>query len=144
MSSAELENLVGIGKLKREPPSAKELQELRKLADIRLRDAERKDLAFENRFELAYGAAHALALFALRRTGYRSENRYLVFQALVHTAGLATASWRILDKAHQRRNAVEYRGVMQQDERLLEELLETTRTLRTTVDKLKMPEEPAG
>jgi hypothetical protein len=144
MTSPELENLARIGKLKREPPALKELQELRKLADIRLHDAERNELAFENRFELAYGAAHALALFALRRLGYRSDNRYLVFQALVHTAGLAPASWRVLDKAHQRRNAVEYRGVLDKDERLLEELLQTTRRLRTAVDKLKMPEQPGA
>ena len=69
MSSAELENLVRAGKLKREPPALKELRGLRKLS-------------FDSRFDLAYNAAHAFALFALRRTGYRSENRYLVFQAL--------------------------------------------------------------
>lgn len=45
-------------------------------------------LARENRFDLAYNASHALALAALRYNGYRSENRYLVFQALVHTVGM--------------------------------------------------------
>ena len=100
-----------------------------------LKDAEREDLAFENRFDLAYDAAHAFALLALRRKGYRSENRYLVFQSLVHTAGMPAASWRVLDKAHQRRNAVEYRGVIEQDDRLLEELFATTRALRELLDK---------
>ena len=117
--------------------AAKELEELRRLADIRLKDAEREDLAFENRFDLAYGAAHAFALLALRRKGYRSENRYLVFQSLVHTAGMPAASWRVLDKAHQRRNAVEYRGVIEQDDRLLEELFSTTRELRALLDKAR-------
>ena len=135
MSSPELENLAKAGKLKREDPAAKELEELRRLADIRLKDAEREDLAFENRFDLAYGAAHAFALLALRRKGYRSENRYLVFQSLVHTAGMPAASWRVLDKAHQRRNAVEYRGIIEQDDRLLEELFATTRALRALLDK---------
>lgn len=142
MTSAELQNLARSGALKRETPSAKELHELRRLADIRLKDAERPELDFENRFDLTYGAAHALAVFALRRMGYRSENRYLVFQALIHTAGIAAASWRVFDKAHQRRNAVEYRGLLQPDERLLAELLESTRTLRKLVDKL--PKEPAA
>jgi hypothetical protein len=36
MSSAELENLAKIDKLKREPPSARELQGLRKLSVSRL------------------------------------------------------------------------------------------------------------
>lgn len=82
MSSAELENLVRAGKLKREPPALKELRGLRKSGEARLKDAQRDELSFDSRFDLAYNAAHAFALFALRRTGYRSENRYLVFQAL--------------------------------------------------------------
>lgn len=45
-------------------------------------------LAIESRFDLAYNAAHALALAALRARGYRSDNRYVVFQALPHTLGL--------------------------------------------------------
>ena len=88
MSSAELENLARAGKLKREPPSRKELEALQTSGEHRLADAERTDLSFESRFDLAYNAAHALALFALRRMGYRSDSRYLVFQALPHTAGL--------------------------------------------------------
>ena len=69
MSSAELENLAKIGKLKREPPSARELKTLLESAHARLADASRSDLAFESRFDLAYNGAHALALYALRRLG---------------------------------------------------------------------------
>jgi hypothetical protein len=57
-------------------------------SSARLTDAVNVSLAPESRFDLAYNAAHALALAALRRLGYRSENRYLVFQTLPHTAGL--------------------------------------------------------
>jgi hypothetical protein len=85
MTSTELENLVRIGKLKREPPSPRELSGLLASARTRLADAGRGDLAFDSRFDLAYNAAHALALFALRRLGYRSDNRYLVFQCLPHS-----------------------------------------------------------
>ena len=79
-------------------------------ARTRLADAGRGDLAFDSRFDLAYNAAHALALFALRRLGYRSRPRYLVFQCLPHTAGLPVESWRVLAKAHERRNLAEYEG----------------------------------
>jgi hypothetical protein len=136
MSSAELDNLVKIGKLKREPPGQKELAGLRESAESRLGDAERRDLKYDSRFDLAYAAAHALALFALRRMGYRSDNRYLVFQALAHTTDLALPSRRVLAKAHERRNAIEYQGSIERDERLLAELIGAARALREIVDKL--------
>jgi len=89
MTSPELENLARIGKLKREPPTNDEITGLLRSGEERLLDAARTDLSYASRFDLAYNAAHALALVALRRLGYRSENRYIVFQALVHTVGLA-------------------------------------------------------
>jgi hypothetical protein len=123
MSSAELENLAKIGKLKREAPSARELTTLLESAHARLADAARPVLAFESRFDLAYNGAHALALYALRKLGYRSDNRYLVFQVLQHTAGLPPAEWRVLAKAHERRNQFEYEGRLERDEALLAEVL---------------------
>lgn len=130
MSSAELDNLARIGKLKPEPAAAEEIAGLLASADERLRDAGEERLAYSSRFDLAYNAAHALALAALRRAGYRSENRYLVFQSLVHTAGLDAASIRILGKAHDRRNLAEYEGRLERDERLLADLIATALTLR--------------
>ncbi len=85
MTSPELENLVRAGKLKREPPAAAEIDGLRRSGEARLADAQRPELSIESRFDLAYNAAHVLALAALRRLGFRSENRYLVFQVLPHT-----------------------------------------------------------
>ena len=136
MSSAELDNLVKIGKLKREAPSAAELEGLRKMAVERLGDSERGDLKFSSRFDLAYSAAHALALYALRRQGFRSDNRYLVFQTAVHTVGLSAEFVRVLAKAHERRNAAEYGGVLEQDERLLTELIAAAKALRAAIDAL--------
>jgi hypothetical protein len=88
MTSAELENLVRIGRLKREPASPAEIEGLIRSGEARLLDASNRSLSLESRFDLAYNAAHALALAALRRLGYRSESRFLVFQALTHTLGL--------------------------------------------------------
>ena len=84
-------------------------------AEDRLNDAARADLSYSSRFDLAYNAAHALALAALRRAGYRSDNRYLVFQALAHTVGLAAERWRVLAKAHERRNLAEYERHLEHD-----------------------------
>ena len=85
----------------------------------RLLDAQRRELSLESQFDLAYNAAHSLALAALRWHGYRSESRYLVFQCLQHTAELATPEWRILDQAHRKRNLAEYEGHLEIDEALV-------------------------
>jgi len=79
MTSA-LENLAGPnGALTAEPPDEKEIAGLLKSGDARLRDAKNEALALESRFDLAYNAAHALCLAALRRRGYRAKHRYIVF-----------------------------------------------------------------
>lgn len=98
MTSDKLENLVRIGQLKKELPRADELAGLKRSGLSRLADAERDDLSFESRFDLAYNAAHALALYALRRMGYRAESRYLVFQVLPQAVGLAAGYWRVLPR----------------------------------------------
>ncbi|HZH41890.1 MAG TPA: hypothetical protein VFD85_12810 [Gemmatimonadales bacterium] len=123
MTSAELENLVRLGHLKPEACSQRDFDNLVKSGSARLTDAANPAVSIEGRFDLAYNAAHALALAALRHRGYRSENRYVVFQALAHTLGLPPETWRVLAKAHERRNLSEYEGVLDMDERLLKDVL---------------------
>src|SRR2546428_9411630 len=124
MTSRELDNLVKIGQLKREPPAAGELEGLQRSGEARLCDAANADLSLESRFDLAYNAAHALALAALRRQGFRSANRFLVFQTLPHTLGLPPATWRVLAKCHETRNRAEYEGSFEIDERLVVDLID--------------------
>lgn len=123
MTSSELDNLVHIGKLKREPPTAGEVEGLRRSGEVRLADAERPELSIESRFDLAYNAAHVLALAALRRLGYRSENRYIVFQALPQSLGISPPIWRTLAKGHEKRNLAEYEGRLEVDERLVADMI---------------------
>ena len=134
--TSELDNLAKIGKLKSEPPSPREQQGLMKSALARLKDAGNETLSFDSRFDLAYNAAHALALFALRRLGYRCENRYLVFQVLPHTTGLPPEVWRVLAKAHDRRNLAEYEGHLERDDRLLADLIAACARLRVAIEAL--------
>ena len=87
------ENLCGAGKpLKAEPPDAREFAGLKRSGLARLKDAGTALLSLESRFDLGYNAAHALCFAALRWHGYRSSNRYIVFQLLPHTLGLAPRS----------------------------------------------------
>jgi len=119
-----LENLSGPGKaLKAEPSDAQELAGLLRTGRARLHDARNTALALESRFDLAYNAAHALCLAALRIKGYRASNRYIVFQVLPHTLGLGSEVWRVLDLCHNRRNLGEYEGLLDVDERLVNDLI---------------------
>jgi hypothetical protein len=118
------ENLCGPGKsLRPEPPDVKELAGLVKSGMARLADAGKPELALESRFDLAYNAAHALSFAALRRCGYRSTNRYIVFQLLQHTLGLGPEVWKMLSKCHEIRNRGEYEGDLDINDRLVADLL---------------------
>lgn len=131
--SEALERLAATGVLKREPPGRDEIAGLLTSAAIRLEDARKTTNAPESRFDLAYNAAHALALAALRMHGYRTDKRYIVFQALPHTLGVDTATWRLLDRCHRERNAIEYGGIGSVDEKLLNGLIEAALELRARV-----------
>lgn len=136
MSLPELDNLVRIGKLKEEKPSQVEFDGLIRSGQVRLEDAQNKVNSLEGRFDLAYNAAHAFCLAALRWHGYRPENRYIVFQILPHTLGLETAVWRTLAKCHQRRNVAEYEGHLEVDEQLISDLVICAENVCDSVSKL--------
>ena len=135
-SKANLDNLVRSGGLKAEPPDRKECEGLLRSAIDRLKDAHSPTLSFASRFDLAYNAAHALALTALRFQGYRSDKRYLVFQCLVHTLDVGKAQVRLFALCHERRNLAEYEGYMDVDEALLADLLAATDSLLAQVQKV--------
>jgi hypothetical protein len=140
MGKQELENLVKIGQLKSEPGTRAEFDGMVASARKRLADAHNESLAPESRFDLAYGAAHGFALAALRQNGYRSENRFAVFQALAHTVqGLDPVAVRIFAKCHNERNLAEYEGRTEVDEQLLKELLHYTDELQKVVAALDPP-----
>ena len=101
-----------------------------------LSDAELEQLSSHSRFQLAYDAAHSLALAALRWHGYRASDRYIVFQTLPHTLNFPKGKWRLLDNCHQKRNVALYEGAFQEDERLISELIAVTKDLLVAVEKL--------
>ncbi|WP_404420078.1 hypothetical protein [Marinospirillum sp.] len=137
MTFEQFANLVRIGQLKQEVPNKLEFEGLVHSGKVRLSDAHNTALNPESRFDLAYNAAHSLALAALRARGYRSENRYLVFQCLQHTLDLPSHQWRILDSAHRKRNLAEYEGSIDVDDQLLESLLRVADQLLEQVSQIK-------
>jgi hypothetical protein len=137
MSSEFLDNLVKTGLLKAEAPDQTEFDGLLRSGTNRLKDARNEANSPEGRFDLAYNAAHALALAALRWHGYRPDRqRFVVFQALTHTLKLPAQQWRVLDKAHRIRNLAEYEGMFEINEQLLIEVLKIAGIMRGKVASL--------
>lgn len=134
--ASPLDNLVAGGSLHSEAPDVAEYEGLVRSGRIRLGDAESTSNALESRFDLAYNAAHALCLAALRRSGYRPANkRYVVFQALPFTLGLGPEVWRVLDLAHSRRNRSEYEGDLILSERLVADLVVAAKKVLAELDR---------
>lgn len=136
MTLEHLDNLVKIKKLKIEPPDQNEFDGMLKSARRRLQDSQVVNLSEDSQFSLAYGAAHALALAALRWHGYRSDNRYMVFQCLQQTVGMEAKKWRVLDKCHNQRNLAEYEGHLEITPQLLRELFAVTEELLKSVEAM--------
>lgn len=136
MGLDELKNLAKVGQLKIEGCDINEVLRMLRMAHTRLDDAKLTKLSTEGRFTSAYNAAHMAALAALRWRGYRSENRFTVFQCLAHTVDWPTNQWRVLDTAHQKRNLAEYEGLLDVEESLVEELIELSQQLLSDVRQL--------
>jgi hypothetical protein len=139
MGKQELDNLVNIGSLKVEAASRSEYDGMLKSARRGLADAQNESIETDSQFDLAYEAAHKFALAALRREGYRSENRITVFQTLVHTLPITNADLQIFLRAHNERNLAAYEGRVDIDEKLLADLIGATKRLETAVGKLSPP-----
>src|SRR6185295_17265500 len=136
-SPSPLERLARTGDvLAQEPADAKEYAGLVASGLARLKDAENETNSLDGRFDLAYSAAHALCLAALRYHGFRPSKRYIVFQVLPDTLGLGPEVWRVLSKCHDMRNRTEYEGVLDVDDRIVSDLIGACRKVAKKITSL--------
>ncbi len=132
--ASNLDNLVTAGLLKVEAAAKDEFDGLVQSGNKQLKDAELEGLSLEGRFALAYNAAHAFALAALRASGYRpNNNRQVVFQCTPTTLKLSNTQMRILDDAHRKRNNSAYEGITDVSEGLVVALLRVVREMKELV-----------
>ena len=120
-----------------EAASAEEIRRLLDLAQGSLTSAGVLANALEVRYQVAYAAAHYLALAALRandfRTASREGHRQLVFQVLPHTAGVSSSVATALDRAHRKRNELEYAGAVDVTEAETQDLIRAAKGLEKSV-----------
>jgi hypothetical protein len=135
--TSSLDRLAGPGGvLVHEPADRAEFAGLVRSGMARLKDAQNEANSLDSRFDLAYSAAHALCLAALRYQGFRPSKRYIVFQVLPDTLGLGAEVWRVLSKCHDLRNRTEYEGALDLDDRLVADLVAACRTVAERVSEL--------
>lgn len=139
LSHPSLDSLVRTGSLKAEPRSDAEVHRMLAMARTHLGDSVLKGASVAGRFTSVYSAAHSAALAALRWHGYRSENRYTVFQCLTHTVEWPAARWRVFDLAHKKRNLAEYEGFLEVEESEIAELHSLAEALIVDVTRLVPP-----
>ena len=135
MSIAALVNLVKIWQLAVEPRNEHEIHRLLHMAQTHLADAQQPSVSVEGRYLSAYAAGHSAGLAVLRHHGYRSENRYIVFQSLTHTLGWPAERWRLLDAAHRARNLAEYERFMEVELSQVTALISVVSMLLSGVEK---------
>lgn len=132
-----LENLAGTGQLTPEPTSVEEISGFLMRAGQQLDDARTTSLSAPSRFSLAYDAAHAFALVALRAHGYRPGrglgHRMVVFSTLAHTVASPATEWAALVRYHTKRNSSEYAGLVNATESEARDLIAVTSSLRDRV-----------
>ena len=95
-----------------EPTSKKELDELRMMVSVNLKDACVAGISAQGRFEFGYNAARLLATVVVRASGYRviakTGHHYFTFQAL-QAADPAFAKMAVyFDSARDTRNDFSY------------------------------------
>jgi hypothetical protein len=73
------------------------------------------------------------------RTGFRSSQRYIVFQLIPETLKLGADVWRILAKCHDLRNHAEYEGDLQINERIVADLLTACQAVANALAALPPP-----
>ncbi len=139
-AKVRLRNLVERKLLHEEKSAPREVQGLLASAAAFVADAKRTENSEATRFSVAYEAAHALALAAMRACDLRPAqgpgHRSIVFNVLDATTTAPPALCVPLAKAHDKRNKLTYDGLTTFSHAELEELIESAESLGKLVRDL--------
>ena len=95
-----------------EPTSKQELDELREMVVLNLKDAQVHGVSAQGRYEFGYNAARLLATIVIRSCGYRVASRtghhYFTFQALEAADAAFAKAAANFDAARSKRNDFSY------------------------------------
>jgi hypothetical protein len=96
----------------REPTSKKEIDDLRAMTGVHLKDAQVNTVSSQGRYEFAYNAARLMATAVVRASGYRviakNGHHYFTFQALQASDAAFILMATYFDRARDKRNDFSY------------------------------------
>ncbi len=110
-----LENLLAIQRLIEFSPTREGIRKLLNSAERNLKDADLKELSFDNRFDAAYKSIMQCAMIGLWANGYRTStsqpgHHYTAIQALTKSMGVSREDIIVLDALRKQRNLSDYEG----------------------------------
>jgi hypothetical protein len=118
----------------REATSKKELDELRAMVAVNLKDAHVSGISAQGRFEFGYNAARLMATVVVRASGYRiiakTGHHYFTFQALQASDPAFVKTAIYFDKARDMRNDFSYEAVVLISDTDADELVEAVEQFR--------------
>ena len=121
-----------------EPTSKQELDELREMVAINLRDAQVTGLSAQGRYEFAYNAARLLATVVIRASGYRVTARnghhYYTFQGLEAADSSFARDAANFDAARSKRNDFSYDAPVAVSETDANDLAESVKQFQKDVE----------
>jgi DNA-binding transcriptional MerR regulator len=134
-----LERWEQIGWLREHETSGQEVGGILELVARDLRDAARKEISPDWRFNIAYNAGLQLATLVLYVAGYRAgrgeSKHYRVIQALPLVMGEHFSSLRdYLDNCRRKRNISEYDAVGTVSVKEVDDILQTIQDFKTEIE----------
>lgn len=110
------------GWLKQHKPDRQEITDLLSIVERDLADAEISALSVDWRFGIAYNAALKLCTIILYAQGYRPENAFAHYRAIMALKEISNQNWKdhsvYLNSCRMQRNTLEYdrAGTVSEDE----------------------------
>jgi hypothetical protein len=139
MSSPELENLVRLGQLKREPPVASEIG----ASCVRVRLDSRTHGTPICLWTAAstWPTTRAMRWLSLRFGSAATVRRIAFWSSGIDShSGVPPATWRVLSKGHESRNMAEYEGTVDLDEGFVGDLIKAADAVRLAQQAAGIPQ----
>ena len=130
-----------------EPTSKQELDELREMAALNLKDAQVAGVSAQGRYEFAYNVARLMATIVIRACGYRviskSGHHYYTFKALAAADAAFAKTAVYFDSARSKRNDFSYETPVAISDTETDELVRSVAQFRHDVETWIKSKNPA-
>lgn len=134
-----LKQLLSDSRIKAEATSKTEIEELRRMTDSNLSDAQIAGLSAQGKFEFAYNAGRHIATMVIRASGYRVSSKmghhYYTFAALLAMDAQFDAIAGYFNQCREKRNDFSYDSPVIVTDTEADDILATAAKFRLDFEK---------